>query len=79
MNSLQRLAEKGDAKAQADLGTIFLNGIGVPQDAGFSGTASMDTTFYTYEFYAGEANIVSPYLKSIQVIADAFSGRKSPA
>ena len=32
INTLKQLAQKGDASAQSDLGGMYYNGLGVPQD-----------------------------------------------
>ncbi len=52
---------------QADL--AITDGIGESTDPGFTGTTTMQGGEFTYTFAPGEANIVSPYLKGMQVIA----------
>jgi hypothetical protein len=55
------------------------DGIGVAELSDFNGHDTMTTGTYTYKFYAGAANIVSPYLKATQFIADVEGATSTAA
>ncbi|NQY09161.1 MAG: T9SS type A sorting domain-containing protein [Flavobacteriales bacterium] len=59
-----------DQKCYLDTADITISdGIGQSTDIEFTGNHEMTTGDFTYSFFPGEANIVSPYTKSLQVIA----------
>lgn len=53
------------------------DGIGTSTDPDFNGLVTMTTGSYDYEFSPGEANIVSPYLKATQIIAEVDGAQVS--